>query len=217
MDRCDDGHLLEWAMKKCAAVVLAFWVASGPAPRAIADEREQALAAIEKLGGKVEVDTDKPGKPVRLIYLRGERVTDRELTLLSAVPDVRRLDLRDAKITNEGLRLLGQMPQLKALYLWNTPVTDAGLAHLKGLKRLHLLNLSDTGVTDKGLGHVGRLTSLDMLRLGGTKVTDKGLAELKPLRDLGCSGSSERPSPTPAWSTWRGLPSSTHSTCPAHG
>ena len=39
---------------------------------------------IEKLGGKVEVEADKPGKPVRLIYLWGERVTDRELDLLKA-------------------------------------------------------------------------------------------------------------------------------------
>ena len=48
-----------------------------------------------KLGGKVEVEADKPGKPVRLIYLWGDRVTDRELALLKAIPELQRLDRDD--------------------------------------------------------------------------------------------------------------------------
>src|SRR5262245_1293034 len=112
-------------MNSQALTALALGLALVMIPQARGGERDTALAAIKQLGGRVEVEEDKPDKPVRLIYLWGERVTDKELALLKALPDLRRLDLRDAKITDEGLRLLGQMPQLEALYLWNTPITDA--------------------------------------------------------------------------------------------
>jgi antitoxin (DNA-binding transcriptional repressor) of toxin-antitoxin stability system len=156
---------------------------SSPA-MASSDERDRAIAAIEKLGGRVEFQNDQPDKPVRLIYLLGDRITDKELALIKPLSDLQRLDLHDSITTDEGLRLLGQMRRLEALYLWNTLITDAGLSHLRGLKHLHLLNLSGTKITDKGLEQVGQMTTLDMLRVDDTKVTDAGLGQLKQLERL---------------------------------
>src|SRR5262249_48572554 len=157
-------------MKYSNLIALVFSLTVSLAPPVRAGEREQAIAAIEKLGGKIEFAEDEPGRPARLIYLQGKRVADKELALLKALPDLKRLDLRDAKVTDEGLRLLGKMPQLEALYLWNTLISDDGLVHLKALKKLHLLNLSGTKITDKGLIHIGQMPRLDMLRLDRTQV-----------------------------------------------
>src|SRR5262245_8253977 len=133
-------------MKTCPSIAVALALATIFVPPVCAGEREQAITAIEKLGGKVEIAENEPGRPVRLIYLWGDRVTDMELALLKVLPDLPRLDLRDAKVTDAGLRLLGKMHKLEALYLWNTLITDDGLVHLKDLKQLHSLNLSGTKI-----------------------------------------------------------------------
>ena len=101
-----DGYSLEAVMNKCVVVAAVLWCVAGSAPWAVADDRgrnlsaiantggagctlqapfptrEQALAEIEKVGGEVEIEANKPGRPVRKISLRGDRVTDRELALL---------------------------------------------------------------------------------------------------------------------------------------
>jgi hypothetical protein len=65
------------------------------------------------MGGKFEIADNEPGKPVRLIYFWGKRVTDKDLALLKSLPDLRRIDLRDANVTDEGLQLLSKMPALE--------------------------------------------------------------------------------------------------------
>lgn len=90
-------------------------------------ERERALAEVQKLGGRYEVDENDPAKPVLLIDLSGAPATDTSLTCLQGLPNLRRL------------------------YLGATNITDAGLVHLKGLTELHFLALDGTKVTDAGV------------------------------------------------------------------
>lgn len=92
--------------------------------------RERAIAAVEKLGGTMEVDETRPGRPVVGVDLSRSAVTDADLVLLAALPDLEVLDLR------------------------LTSVGDAGVAHLRGAKVLRFLNLFRTRLTDPGLDHL---------------------------------------------------------------
>ena len=76
------------------------------------DAEKKAIAAIKKLGGRVKVDDEKPGKPVISV------------------------DLRRTKVTDAGLVHLKGLTELRGLFLYYTNVTDAGLVHLKGLTEL---------------------------------------------------------------------------------
>jgi hypothetical protein len=70
------------------------------------DEQRQAIAAIEKHGGKVEADGD--GGALKVTLREGD-VVDTDLDHLKVLPKVRSLDLS---------------------FAWQ--VTDAGLARLRG-------------------------------------------------------------------------------------
>src|SRR5262245_2624079 len=75
--------------------------------------REQAIAALQKFGGRFFLDEKKPGKPIERIRLQDNRAVDAALVYLKAFPDV---------------------PMLEIVYY--NEVTDAGMVHLETLKDL---------------------------------------------------------------------------------
>jgi hypothetical protein len=89
-----------------------------------ADEAK-AIAEIKNLGGGVEVDENRPDKPVTI-------------------------DLRGSRATDAGLENLKALSRLQTLNLLRTNITDAGLEHLTGLTELRYLGLSNTKVTAAG-------------------------------------------------------------------
>ena len=90
----------------------------------------KAITAIRRLGGRVDLDEKKPGKPAVYVSLN-----------------------REEGVTDAGLVHLKELAGLEELWLTETTVTDAGLVHLKGLTRLEKLNLQQTKVGDAGLVH----------------------------------------------------------------
>ena len=113
----------------------------------------KAVAAIKKLGGRVESkyetrrpatwlekllgDPGDPDNPVGVLKVR-------QVTVLS------RYNLTDAGLWHlKGL--LERLTNLKELFLTDTNVTDAGLEHLQGLTNLRYLDVSATKVTDAGV------------------------------------------------------------------
>ena len=133
---------------------------------------EEAVAAIEKLGGRVtsekkelrpqswlESQFDDPGDAddpagvltVSEVNLFFASVTDADLEHLKALTNLQTLNLSVTNITDAGLEHLEGLTNLGFLYLSNTNVTDAGLEHLTGLKRLEILSLHITNVTDEGV------------------------------------------------------------------
>jgi hypothetical protein len=120
-----------------------------------AGTQDAAVAAIRKLGGRVERDAEAPGKPVVAV------------------------DLYRTPVSDVGLAHLKGLANLETLFLYRTRITDGGLAHLKGLAKLQTLSLSGTEVTDGGLAHLKGLANLRTLYLVVTKVTDKGVADLQ--------------------------------------
>jgi internalin A len=86
-------------------------------------EEEKAVAAIEKLRGKVTRDDKLPGHPVVEVDLSGRSVTD--------------ADLKDSR----------ELKGLQTLNLSYTKIADAGLIHLKELKNLQYLDLGGIHTT----------------------------------------------------------------------
>ena len=140
------------------------------------NERDSAIAEIERLGGRVEYDEESPNSPIVGVELG---FTDAGLEFLEDLTSLKYLVLWDTKVTDADLEHLEGLTSLHTLHLDNTQVSDGGLEHLKGLTNLQTLGLSDTQVTDAGLESLKGLTSLQDLRLHRTKVTDAGVNELK--------------------------------------
>jgi hypothetical protein len=90
-----------------------------------------------------------------------------------------KVDLHKSQVTDEDLALLAAMPDLQELDLRLTNVTDAGVKHLHDLRKLRFLNLFRTQMTDAGLASLQPLGELETLLIGGTKVTDAGLVALQ--------------------------------------
>src|SRR5687768_7942225 len=87
-------------------------------------ERERAIAAIKKLGGAVEVDATKPGRPVVGVNLKHIKEVDASLEHLQGLTDLGRLSLRDTRVSDDGMRYLKGMTNLEVLELGRTKVTD---------------------------------------------------------------------------------------------
>jgi Leucine rich repeat len=66
-------------------------------------------------------------------------------------------------LTDDDLALLEAFPNLQQLTLSHTKISDAGLVHIKKLKQLEWLDLSQTRVTDAGLVHIEGLNKLETL------------------------------------------------------
>ena len=115
---------------------------------------------VQRLGGRVERDENRPGKPIIGIDLQGRDLEDSGLVIFTGLTELQELNLR------------------------GTLITDAGLVHLQGLRSLESLNLSETRITDAGLEQLGTLEKLSELTLENTPISDTGLARLAPLKKL---------------------------------
>jgi hypothetical protein len=148
-------------------------------------EKERAIAEIKKLGGEVEVDTNRPGSPVVGVNLKHTKEVDASLEHLQGLTELQRMSLKGTKITDSGVATIKGLTNLEVLELGRTKVTDKGLEHLKGFLKLQRLDLGGTQVTDKGLERLKGLTGLKTLSLENTTgVSDSGLVHLKGLTNL---------------------------------
>ncbi len=173
----------------------------------MADE-SAARNAIEKLGGKSEIDTKLATEArvsakfdsvtdAMLFGLKkhpeigsieafdATRCTDKGLAALKELPHLRKLAFGKAAIGPAAATSIGQLKELRHLSLPSSGITDTELARMKELVLLEYLALSDNPqITDKGMATVKGFDRLRALHLNKTAIGDKGLAELKPLDGL---------------------------------
>ena len=142
-------------------------------------EQAEAIAMIERLGGRLKFADDRPGRPVVEIALGGTPVADADLRRLACFPELETLSLFDSAIGDQGLARLALFVKLQTLYLGRTRVTDDGLTVLADMSKLKTLGLSDTQITDVGLTHLKTLGELRSVNLRRARTTVAGLQALK--------------------------------------
>lgn len=145
-----------------------------------ATRESRAIAAIERLGGRV-IDGEDDFGPFRGVHVMGG---DQALALLAHVANVQTLYVDPVDLTDAGLEHIAQIATLEDLSLHNCEITDAGVARLSKLTGLITLGLDHTRVTDVGLVHLAGMGKLTVLDLSGTSVGDKGLEHLRGLKSL---------------------------------
>ena len=133
--------------------------------------QQQAIDAIEKLDGQVEVEpipwlAQEIGEDFaqvmdRLVGIRcqGPTVDDRMIDLLVRHQDelgyLQELDFRGSNITNEGLLRLKVFVNLRGLDISQTRISNAGLKVLNDLVGLEWLGLEQTSVNLFGYFQLG--------------------------------------------------------------
>jgi hypothetical protein len=71
---------------------------------AVKSQQDQIIAHIKKLGGTVELDGKRPGKPVIKVNFFARPVTDADLEALAPLTDLEWLGLSNSKVTGAGLK-----------------------------------------------------------------------------------------------------------------
>ncbi|MBN1908152.1 MAG: hypothetical protein JW818_00300 [Pirellulales bacterium] len=172
-----------------------------PTPKNAVTSQQEAIEAIEKLGGHVYPSVDGIGfddttisdaalehvkwfPRLKELTLNDTHISDAALEHLVGLNHLEQLNLYGTRVTGTGLRHLKGHKHLRYLNLNNTKATDTALENLEGMSALEDLGLMNTQVTDAGLKHLSQLTHLTDLDLSGTKVTDAGLVWLSKLRQL---------------------------------
>lgn len=165
-------------MRVLIAPVVALSIGLGWGPTSHADDEEDAIKALQEIGGSIrQIAADSTDKEAAF-HLAGKEITDDQLAHLQKVSGLVWLNLRDTKVTDAGMPHLGACKSLTRLHLERTAVGDAGLEALAGLENLEYLNLYGTQVSDAGLEHLKGLKNLKRLYLWQSKVTPEGAAKL---------------------------------------
>lgn len=93
--------------------------------------RDEAAAAIRALGGTLELEEARSGKPVQRVDLHGTAVTDDDVAKLAAFPELRVLDLRGTRVSDRGLARLVALPWLELLVVERARQSGEGVRRLQ--------------------------------------------------------------------------------------
>ncbi|MAY06296.1 MAG: hypothetical protein CMO72_03890 [Verrucomicrobiales bacterium] len=128
-----------------------------------ADEKS-AIAAIEKLGGRV-LYVAKDSKEYNVTITKN-------------------LFNKEKGFTAADAKLLGELSNAVEISFQHPDTDDSWITPIKNLGKLKRLHLEKTKITDKALDTVGAISSLEYLNLYKTAVTDEGMDKLKNLKKL---------------------------------
>src|SRR5260370_13521168 len=146
-------------------------------------QSETSVATVKRMGGKIVIDQADPRQPVIAVDLSMARVSDRDLAVLSAFPELRILDLEGGHFSDGGMKQIAALTSLKELSLARTAITEDGLKALRGLVQLRKLDLTATPITAKGVAVLAGLHNLEELVLDRTGIANQ-LDSLGPLKGL---------------------------------
>jgi len=119
----------------------------------------------------------KPASQIEDLNLYyAEWVTDQGMTAIKNWKKLKRLDVRGTRISNGTLEIVSHMPQLEALDISNSQVTDNGMDMLITLTNLKELALGQGRGSAADLGFLRVLTTLTSLDIGGAKPTPPDMA-----------------------------------------
>jgi len=125
----------------------------------------------------------KPSTGIRELSLYySEQITDQGMNAIKNWKLLRRLNLRGTRVANGTLEIVSHLPQLEALDIANTQVTDNGMDFLITLTNLKELALGRSRVGEADLSFLRMLPSLTALDLSGARPVppDMGGAGRRP-------------------------------------
>jgi Leucine-rich repeat (LRR) protein len=118
-------------------------------------------------------------------FMHPNTLTDADVPLLLAFPNLVELHFQASNITDEGLSSIGQIKGLTKLHISVAPgVTDQGLEKLRELSNLEQLSVNGTMITDDGVAHLAGLTKLQWLSLSESGLTDDCIPHLQGFPEL---------------------------------
>ncbi len=120
----------------------------------------------------------------RMAFFRQEAVTDTDMAVLDAFPDLEDFHLSKAPVTDAGISHLRGMTKLQRVAISEVPITDASVAMLARLPKLTDIMLNHTRIGDASLAYLGSMPQLRLLDLQWTRVTDAGLVHLAVLKRI---------------------------------
>jgi len=85
------------------------------------------------------------------IRLSGEQVTDKGLSILAEMKNIRRIDIRNTNATDHLLATFKSLDQLEYLNLVGTAITDNGIVELTTMKSIKKIYCWNTKVTVSGI------------------------------------------------------------------
>jgi len=166
----------------------------------------------------------KGWKRLTRLNVRGTRISDGTLEIVSHMPGLEALDIAHTEVTDVGLDYLTALVNLKELSIGRGRVSNFGLVTLRMLPTLTHLDLSgarptppDTptargaasGIPEETLKAIAGLKELRVLQLGFSAITPDGLrtlASLDKVEKLGLQGCSRIDDAALAeLSRWKGL------------
>ena len=126
------------------------------------------------------------GKPLTAAQLNQSGITDAEMRLLSAVPELETVYISECyQLTGKGIAALAGLKNLKRLSIIDTTVES--IAALQGLTNLEILEVQpefDTQMGNAGLAGLQNFTKLEQLRLKDDAIGDATVERLAPLTNL---------------------------------
>jgi Leucine-rich repeat (LRR) protein len=102
-----------------------------------------------------------------------EQITDQGMAAIKDWKQLKRLNLRGTRISDGTLKIVSHLTQLEALDIANTPITDNGFDHLIELTRLRELALGRIRLSDIVLEMLRMLPTLTTLDLSGPRSADR--------------------------------------------
>jgi internalin A len=112
----------------------------------------------------------RPAKQIRdLNLLYAEQITDLGLNAIKGWTNLQRLNVRGTRIADPTLAIVSKLAQIESLDIANTGITEAGLDNLVSLTRLKHLVVGRSRFSDEALGVLRLLNTLESLDLSGPR------------------------------------------------
>jgi len=151
---------------------------------------------------------DDDFRAVDEVTLRGNTISDSDLRLLAALPNLHDIGIIDANVTDDGVAYLRNLQFVEVLRIWGNPQvtakdwgflgdwrhlrslsfhdnhSDPGVPDFPALTSLKDLHVTDIPITAATLDTISRQTTVEYLALNNTGVTDADLRHLSRLKNL---------------------------------
>lgn len=153
-------------------------------PRDACVVRKVDLSSLDRLRAS-EISKLRYCDGLMELNLAETETSDRALSTIAKLGNLKRLSLAKTRVTDKGLSGLTQLASLESLDLSQTRITGRGFAALSKLEGLRELKLDDCRLSDRTIAVLGDLTALETLTLRNAgQLGDQGLEALAPLTSL---------------------------------